>query len=149
MKKIIFLFMLLFLSASAFAHGEEVEIDYEGFLDDLDSLKTEANSYLSNAPGIVRFFIGDLNAHINFETGEGNIEVFVIIQNGLVSDISRQNIDDINLDIHFDEDAVHRILDSGNPGEDIINMVDSGEINLESRDIFTSIKLSMARRFLR
>lgn len=149
MKKIILFFMLLFLSASAFAHGEESEINYEGFLGDLDSLKTESNSYLSNAPGIVRFFIGDLNIHINFAAGEDNIEVYVIMQNGLVSDISRQNVDDINLDIYFDENAVHRILDSENPKENIVDMIDSREIKLESHDIFTSIKLSMARKLLR
>ncbi len=149
MKRVMILLVFLLLSSYAFAHEEEIEINYEEFLTDLDSIESIANSYLSNLPALARFFIGDLNININFETEGETIDIYVIVQDGLVYAVERGAAEDPNLSIYFDENDVHAVLESENPADDIVNMIDSNEIILESHDIFTSIKISAARRFLR
>ncbi len=144
MIKKILIFMLL-LAGTVFAH-EEITVNIEEYMEDPSVLQDTANLYLSELPPIARFFIGDINVNVNFEGAEG---AYVILQDGLIAAVGSGAVEDVDLDINLDENSIHEIADSENPANEVIGMINSGEITFEPHNIFTSLKISVARNFLR
>jgi len=136
---------MLLLVGMVFAH-EEITINIEEYLDNPSVIQDTANLYLSELPPIARFFIGDINVNVNLEGTEGE---YVILQDGLIAAVGRGAAENADLDINLNENSIHEILDSENPADEIIEMINSGEITFESHNIFTSLKISVARNFLR
>ncbi|MBA2840717.1 hypothetical protein HNP87_001249 [Methanococcus maripaludis] len=81
--------------------------------------------------------------NLNVETGEGNLQAYITVENGIITNFEKGSLENATMNMYTDESTVREILDSDDPVSSAQSALKADKIRMEGVGIVNSLKVSV------
>lgn len=137
-------FLLIFSSNLVFAESKDIKYYY----DNLDSEKEKFLNNIEELPSILQRIIKNDKIKVEIETEKERLELFLEKTKEGTYNLTKENIDKVNVWIYSKEETINKILESQEPITELTTAIKNKDITIKTQGFFRSIKFKIAKLFL-
>ncbi|MDY6774117.1 MAG: hypothetical protein SVS85_02855 [Candidatus Nanohaloarchaea archaeon] len=105
------------------------------------------NQNVDKVPGVLRSLVSGERINLHLDTGNGNVTVGVVMDDGRIGKVEEGGIKNPTLKIYTDIGTTEAILDAERPAEKALEAYKSGEIRYRTTNMGTTIKMAVVSFF--
>jgi hypothetical protein len=147
-KRILFgLILILIIFNSTFVFAESKNIKY--YYDNIDTEKQVLLDNITSLPNLIQNILKNDKIQFEIDTNNEKLNLFLEKTKDGNYNITKENIEKINVWIIAKEDSINQIINSEDPLQELNNKIKSKEVKIKTKGFFRTIKFKLVQLFLR
>ncbi len=137
--------MLVMMTAVAAACPTVNSKTISDFNNEIPAINTELQTCPITLPSNLKFLVGSGNIAVNVAMNDGTTTSFtIVVFGGQITDMN-QGASKKRFSVNLDEDSANQVMASSDKTGTIISLFNQKKITTKSKNVFTSVKLAIAR----